>query len=446
MTDPEPLPVRPRRKRNVLVAVTVACVAICLTGYYFLREPCLARLEVGNQQLRLVKIVEGRLQHRDHDLIPSWVRSNIPVVNRWVAFRFPTDIDSKEQWHTDQGVWFVFEVDQSPGTPLCSFIGYNELEIESGGSLYKGQSWGGWVGHGQVLVYRADSVPRRDRTLRIQLKSSTGEPLAMTVDNPLYREEFPEWTAGPMPFQASRGPFTVELTDIVRGTDGGAYPIVKVTCRDPTLEPCQVFANLEDATGNRGPFVSPFETTWKVVASVHIPVTAQSPLNRRFPLGKVQVPPANTVVPWPITFEDGDVNLQIRHIVGPGHYEQINGQWIVVDPTQPRKALSLGRVVGPAVLCDYFHGIVQVKIVVKSSGEVRVASMTGESRSLTSGTKKTEEGRSIIELHDDSPGDEIELELIRSRPEVFEFLVTPPEALKTMLLPQLPQMPGDSRR
>jgi hypothetical protein len=50
------------------------------------------------------------------------------------------------------------------------------------------------------------------------------------------------------------------------------------------------------------------------------------------------------------------------------------------------------------------------------------------------------EARSWFDLREFSPGDELEVELIRSKPERFEFLVSPPEKVRQL---HLPRIPGD---
>ena len=344
----------------------------------------------------------------------------------------------------DRGPWLVFSVESATWPMIPPSLRFDRIEIESAGHVHRGSPL---MSFGQILAFRTDSIPRRDPQLKMQLFPTQGNPVSMTVDNPFYRTEFPEWTPGPMPARATRGPFSVELTDIVIANEGGNYPVVNCTCTDPTLEPCHVFANLEDATGNRGPFVSPTESVWKVVAQLGVPVTATSPLNKRFPLGKIQIPPANTLVIWPKSVQDEDLVFQSQAIAGPGTYEMDHGKWKVVNA--PKSGNSNGRVRGPAILCDYSrHNYLpgnSETILVQSRNGVRSASCSSYRSRMLSRSKLSTDvtAFSTLDLSEFSPGDEIELAIIRSRTEQFEFLVAPPDKSKSLPFPSYLPLPGD---
>ncbi len=325
--EPQPQPrLRPKR-RLILLGIVAPAVVMGLVWYFYIRSPVLAEFHVGGFQIQLVKVHEGRLRYHEVDAVPRWVRKNVSWVNRVIPARFPIDFDSVETTPENKGVWFVFRVIMPPNTlpPVASAL-IREIEFDDGEHIHKGvtchHQW-------QTLIYRADSVPRRNRQLLIRVIDLKGNPIEITIDNPFYREQFPKWTPGPMPAKITRGPFTVELIDIVQMQGGSFYPTTSCSCSDPRLNPCEVTTTLEDATGNRGPWLLPTEAAWKVVVDLHIPVAAPSPLNQRIPVGKIQMPPKNTVVPWDRRVQDGEFNLHIRAIAGAGTYELLNGRWKV---------------------------------------------------------------------------------------------------------------------
>lgn len=399
-------------KYKLLLSLAIAMFALGLYWYLYIRLPCLAEFRAGGIRMTLVKVVEGPLHMQVSDPLPRWVRTQIPSISRIIPMRLPVDISSDEVGPRESN-WFVFHMDVAPNTfpPMANQL-FKGIEFEADGHVCPGTDlWG----TGEFIVYRSDSVPRRSRKLTVRLEELNGKLIEFTIDNPFFREHFPEWTPGPMPAQATRGPFTVELTDFECRTGQGVFPLVKCECSDPSLQPCFVHATLEDATGNRGPFISPNEKAWKVVANLSVPVTAKSPLNERIPIAKITIPPANTVVLWNPTDNQGVVNLPIRAVAGPGDYQLVKGKWQVGIAKD-----ADARVQGPALLCDF--GAMRV------AGVLQIKSLQGDSRSLGKAIKSTQfESRTTYDLRNYSPGDQVEIELNRSSTERFEFIVAPPE-------------------
>lgn len=424
MSVPEPQP-RPRsKKRLILLWIVAPAITIGLVWYFYIRSPVLAEFKVGGFQIQLVKVHKGRLRYHESDPVPRWVRKYAPWVNRVVPPRFPIDFDSAESTHQDGGIWFVFRIEMPPNTlpPVASAL-IREMEFDEGEHIHKCSSC---HHHWQVFIYQADSVPRRTRKLPIRLIEPNGNPIEISIDNPFYREQFTEWTPGPMPAKIIRGPFTVELNDIVQEQGGGFRPITNCSCSDPRLNPCSVTATLEDATGNRGPWISPYEPAWKVVADLRVPIAAPSPLNQRFPVGKIQVPPATTVVPCNLSVKYGKLNLHIRAIVGAGTYELVNGRWKVAVGKK-----SNGHVSGPAILCDYFTYPHDMTITAHSP--------KGDQTLLSYSSKSSEfESRSALGLNGYAVGDELEIELTRSKAVRFEFNVAPPKHVNHFWIPFIP--------
>lgn len=434
-------PRRSRWRKWVVLSLGTLVLLLGLLWYFVMRQSSLGVVQVPGGEVRLVRAVEGRLLYRESDPIPMWARGYIPGVNRLAKPRFPVSIDSHEMSPGDRGPWLVFSIESAAWPMIPPSLFFDRIEIESAGYVHHGTPT---MSSGQVAVFHTISIPRRDPHLKMQLFPQAGNPISMTVDNPFYRTDFPVWIPGPMPARATRGPFTVELTHLYIAEDGGAYPVLNCTCTDPTLEPCQVYATLEDPTGNRGPFVSPWESAWKVIVHLSVPNTAASPLNQRFPLGKIQLPPADTVVAWPKSVKEGDLVFQTRAIVGPGTYEQIDGKWQVV--TGPTAGNAMGRVQGPAILCDFFrHGRFNSTVQVKSRNGVLAALPSGFRSQMPSKSRLSTVvvEHSSLALHDFSPGDEIELELTRSRSEQFEFMIAPPEKSRQLHVPNPPHLPGD---
>jgi hypothetical protein len=347
MSVPEARSRSGRRKYLLLLGLLIPVIVLGGYWYFYIRLPCLAEFRAGGMRMTLVKIVEGRLIHRWTDPVPNWVRKNVPAVNRVFPLRVTGDFDSADWAHYPlESHWFVFRLECSPNymPPLANML-FQKMELESDGHIYPGKES---LLMGEFYAYHSEAVPRRSRKLNIRLTELNGNLIKISVDNPFYKEQFPEWTPGPFPAKETRGPFTVELNDFAYGQDGGVHPLVTCQCSDPSLEPCSVDVTIEDATGNRGPFVSPYEKTWNVVATLNVSKTAQSPLNQRFPIGNITVPAANTVVPWTKSAKAGEVSLPIRAIVGPGTYELVRGTWQVAVGKDPNS-----QVKGPAILMDY---------------------------------------------------------------------------------------------
>ena len=132
-------------------------------------------------------------------------------------------------------------------------------------------------------MVKTSGFPRRDQDLTIRMTLLAAKmnekdiTQQFTIPNPFYREEFPVWTPETVPATKTVDGMTVQLANLGYGWKYFNPSFLQQVGED-RWERCDSFMHIEDATGNQGESLSPFEPAWKIMADIfpvsssHFPV------------------------------------------------------------------------------------------------------------------------------------------------------------------------------
>jgi hypothetical protein len=265
-------------------------------------EPYLAEVPLsdGRHKLRLLQMTDGPLIYDWKDPTPGILRAVMPskVLPPWVPFNKVSlsgkaplsafDSDSEVD-----GSSFLFRAVDLKGryanpqllNPAVEFqesTGFVHLRKVFGGMEFS--PWG-------VIAFTRTSLPRRDARLHMHIyeRPDSAKPIEMEVDNPWYQQHFPVWQGSTLPVSTTVGPLTVTLESLVlREATRQIEPRVEVSKPGWQAEPFGVW--LEDATGNRAQWLSPFEPAWRVHLRIGPTSFAEADAARLWTLENLDVP------------------------------------------------------------------------------------------------------------------------------------------------------------
>lgn len=179
-------------------------------------------------------------------------------------------------------LFFQRQTSANVPNPKRQFEDLARLEFEdSQGHRYPGDiDFFAKIADGRDLL-AFEAFPRRDRKLVVHLIDVVDETnrFRFEIDNPGFRASFPEWTPQKLP-QTKSDPaidLTLRELDTASALIETSLPI-DVTAHDPAWQKHVLTSWLEDATGNHGNNLSPFEPAWKarVIIARTDPATFQS--------------------------------------------------------------------------------------------------------------------------------------------------------------------------
>jgi len=421
-----------KSKRALVIGI---CVLAALASAQLLRsrgprntEPFLAEVPMsdGIHRLRLLKIVEGPMVYDWKDPTPPLLRM-LPLPSKLrpphVPFaKIKTDGVLRGFGMTGEqvpAINFLFRVVDSKGEYAAYPLGLPELTlIESTGHRFEklfGQFdhdvWG-------CVNFQRGVVPRRDRMLKmeVQFKNSGKQSLVFEVENPFYAPPAQEWVPEPLPATKQFGGVDVTLLWPGSASLGGHMVNVDLRTKNHAMRPEYSSYWIEDATGNRGPGLSPFEPAWKLHGKLSPQSIEAIPPDRIWTVDDVAVPPYGIETPLNLEHEIDGVKLRLGTIIGgaPGSGEKNN------KTDGPLKTDGSGvREDAPRfdVTANSSHSKFEVVVRVSYNGEVIMRS---------SGGGRTPFTREIKSVFKKLPADsKVKIDIGVARPIDMEFLVSP---------------------
>ena len=204
-----------------------------------------------------------------------------------------------------------------------------------------------WVSESNV------SFPRRDREFTVQLvERSRAQVLEFRIFNPVFQETFPEWPATALPASIGRDKFTLHLRGFDVDPESGDFkPRLEIEPRREGWTAEMYPGELEDATGNHGNRLSPWEPCWKLPVFLDCSADPDSPTSEQLKFDPVALPAkgASSVVPdprpWmknsaekPDTLERAGTRIIGRTTVTIGAPQNWKGNPNVMDHQGPKDA------------------------------------------------------------------------------------------------------------
>lgn len=291
-------------------------------------------------------------------------------------------------------------------------------------------------GSGAILE-SISAFPRRDRTLQIEWKDSMDKwpPAKLELPNPYYREDFPVWKPLPLPQKQTRGDLTVELTSL------SPHPLdadveFKINCPSESWTSGYShngqYVFLQDATGNTGAVLSPFEPAWKVVIRAFRSHHANHPSDRIQSLGKFAWPMPGVVVPIDQDLTVGGSQIRVHYLAGAGTVTNQNGKYAALKAmTAPAQGAKLYGSKGihwisrpqPFVWVTFGNTAPERKILFRSIVPDELPEVT----ELENRRWHTHGKIITLPMALDSSPQGVELSIVDNLCEQFEFIVEPPE-------------------
>ncbi len=356
----------------------------------------------------------------------------------------------------DEAPTLVFGTVDQQGRFLENGLGHLDIQfIDSDRFAFSDHSW---RGGSNVFGVLPTAFPRRDQDLKIRIRheKTPASPFEMVIPNPFYQENIKEWTPRPFWEPQTQGPLTVRLTGLSvdpHGSTMNSFAInrlivdVNTSSPLPEWEDAIVSSSIEDATGNRGTWLSPFEPAWKVVALVYRNPNAKHPPEMVTDLGTIKIPPPGELQMLDKSVTVNGYKLKLRCICGGGAFTRVNEKFSghALADNSPSGTLSNSSDVGGVSRFNITCGGPFLWVdhdAFPASNDQRLIFRKDSVEQLHLGPWKSKD--EIISL-DLKPGQtEVTLELIDSRPERFEFIIAPPEAVKAEMLEKLTEPPTPS--
>jgi hypothetical protein len=326
-------------KRLTTAGLGVAAIIVC---FVFLRarnrnpEPFLAEVPLsdGVNKFRLVKMVEGPLDYDWKDTTPQIQRMLPPPFGLPHVPFVPIHLNGFTTFERFPGISLLFRPVDSRGRYSSGqqrgFF-HPDIEIqESTGFVFFGpgrQPPVNFAAFGAVAMTTA-AIPRRDPTIKLVIRESprpASASVAMEAANPFYQREVPVWEGESLPAKRSVDGLTVTL----RGLRMESFERIGVDCHiESTVKNWHPGWKtwLEDATGNRGHRLSPFEPAWKVHIALDFRPDAEFPAASVWHVGRFRRPANQTFVELQPPKTVGGVVLQKAVLAGAGALQIQDGK------------------------------------------------------------------------------------------------------------------------
>ncbi len=191
---------------------------------------------------------------------------------------------------------------------------------------------GGMVGSPTIYGLTLRAFPRRDSKFVLRFGKDDGTALgSITVPNPL-RPPFPEWKPLPVPQTVTNGDVAVTLKSLSQhGQPGRTYcrADYAVVSTNPLWSGASVtYTSFSDATGNEGSILSRKEPAWRVTATVHRKEAARMLDSEKLILTDIVPTAPGTVILADANAVLAGVGFRLLAMAGPGMvYRTNSGDW-----------------------------------------------------------------------------------------------------------------------
>ncbi|MBC8002514.1 MAG: hypothetical protein H7X97_07990 [Opitutaceae bacterium] len=331
------------------------------------------------------------------------------------------------------------------GAPINAVPWSNYLTEDEAGFKYPKDggycSFGGTPGqklYGVIL----GAFPRRERNFLLHLTGPQGATLAaLRIPNPL-SGPFPEWRPELLPVTRTNGPVRLTLKTL---TESGSKDWRHVSAKWHLASDDQRWTNaragyvaFQDASGNQGSVLSPREKAWRLSTRVHRERSQDFLPTERMVLTNLAVPESGEFVDVGQRASVSGTTVFVRGIGGAGSLYVTNGVNWVMLPAQTGQS-GHGSTSDSKTSVEYWH-VPTPFIFVEVSGagadddvRFRLTEANGREIKLEAQGYNTSNNRRVY-VERIRPGDgarSMNLEIIISRPLVFEFMIDPKKIQST---------------
>ena len=200
---------------------------------------------------------------------------------------------------------------------------------------------GGTGGSPQIFGLSLRTFPRRDRSFILRFTKYDGTDLgAIKVPNPM-NGPFREWTPHPLPQTATNGDVVLTLKGVVRHGSGHRSSLVPdfdlVSTNALWSGTRATYTGYSDATGNEGSHLSIKEPAWKVTATVHRKEASRLLDSEKLILTNIVAPDAGAFVLMDQNAILTGVGVRVSALSGPAMLYRTNSAgWAVKSLDRPQ--------------------------------------------------------------------------------------------------------------
>jgi hypothetical protein len=313
-------------------------------------KPLTAKLADGKHRVTLLATGVGSINYSSDSAARALVRKWLPfpLAGRLGPVKNVNVLGQVDENGSPQFIVLFdrTQLDGSPSRDWDNFLARTEFEESTGFTFVVPNHGSSGYGDG-LMSFEMSQFPRRDRELHVRLyERQAGEPygneqtgqllMEFTIPNPAYKADYPVWTPAALPQSHTSDPVTATVRAITAHSDPSYVSAnIGITFTDPMWEKHSHFISFEDATGNSGQYLSPFEPAWKLHVLVRRTMEAQ-------------FAPAETWVldalpnPAEATFQKIDLNRSIdglpfgvRYVASAGVVREEGGVMTVQPPRSP---------------------------------------------------------------------------------------------------------------
>jgi hypothetical protein len=328
-----------RRRRAILILVACGLViggALIVRRQFRKPKPISAELSKGGTA-DFLQAGLGGVNYSSDDMVQAFLRKWLPFgLSQKLPPLETVNASGNRSFNGAEQLVLLFRT--APGEN-SQFFGRTEFD-ESTGFTFKAHNYGS-SGYGNKLVaFGIQSFPRRDRELNCRVYERDTDKLLFTLKlpNPAYKPDHPVWTPEALPATKTAAPVTVTMRGFQKQIDPNYIsPDLEVTA-DSTWDKVTHYASLEDATGNTGGMLSPFESAWKVKVTVRRTQDATFTANELWTVDPLELPGTNEKPGFKKLDQtkslDG-ISLKIGYLSSAGALREEAGQTTIKGASQP---------------------------------------------------------------------------------------------------------------
>ncbi|QDT53302.1 hypothetical protein Pan44_13180 [Caulifigura coniformis] len=409
------------------LAATYFVVVLNSVSFWPNREPFLAEVPIQEsaRRVRLLRLGEGPLRYAAKDPRPEFVRRISPTFVR----RIPRDREVDVGGMMPVGIFDRFRMDEVPAAHLLlravdsngdyvvdSTLGRKQIElIDSKGFSFLSNKVDSGRRRGGLELERWTCVPRRDEELRIGLfdRNPGVAPIEMTIRNPFFKTDTPVWMGSPLPQSQYMEGTKVTLEGLSFGVLGLQ---ARVRAEGLAWKSSDVSNWFEDATGNRGLWLSPDEPAWKVHVRIRPFTSASVQEGAMVQLPPIEQPKGEEPVRLNQTISIGGTEIQLVEVSLPKSVAQ-EGQ---------QSSRPSGHLVFKAH-ARFKHG--PYSVFFRRVGDRRLDSAIH----IQTGDRQNRESHIVASVTRPENNAPVMVELGVVADRELTFLVTPPEEFKTAM-------------
>lgn len=335
-----------------------------------------------------------------------------------------------------------FKVTDPSGTPIAGTPWQSYRAEDDTGFLYNpGGGYCSFGGGVSTRIYGLSLLahPRRDPSFRFHFIGTEDSVIGtLRIPNPV-SGPYAQWTPLPLPQTATNGPVILTLEglhhyDSKRWQSVGSKRRIESTAQHWKRAKLRS-STLIDATGNDAQWLSPREPAWKLVTTFHREHSDDFLPDERWRLNSIPIPAKGQFLALDQATNLAGVTIVAQVLSSPGRFYVTNGIQRAFDASKPDDSGFSSSTSGN-IREDFFGSskpFLMVEVRNQQDGDdIRIDVFDEQGHKLNDHPNGTlvqgrNSGVSLFVVRFDTPSDakSLSLELIVSRPLVFEFMVNP---------------------